>query len=95
MTLGIILIATGGLAAAALCAAWRLLPLRAALALMAVAGALLGAGELLVQDGVTSAEWAVTIVVFSTLAPIQAHLVLSDRAGSLPRAARPRRKSGP
>ena len=83
MTLGIVLIATSGLAAAALCAGWRYLPLGAAVALMALAGATLGAGELLVQDGVTTAEWIVTLVVFATLAPVQAHLVLSDRGGSV------------
>ena len=83
MTLGIVLIATGGLAAAALCAGWRDLPLAAALTLMATAGATLGSGELLIQDGVTPAEWVVTLVVFAILAPVQAHLVISDRAASV------------
>jgi hypothetical protein len=80
VTLGIVLIALGGVAAVALCAGWRYLRLTAALALMAVAAAVLGAGELLVQDGVTPAEWIVTLAVFAILAPAQAHLVLSDRS---------------
>jgi hypothetical protein len=83
VTLGIVLIVLGGFAGVAVCAGWRYLPLRAALALMAVAAAVLGAGELLVQDDVTPAEWVVTLVVFAILAPLQAHLVLSDRAGSV------------
>ena len=80
MTLGVILLVVGGLAAVAVCAAWRLLPLAAALGAMAVSASAVGAGELLIQHGVTPAEWVVTIVVFATIAPLQAHLVFSDRA---------------
>ena len=83
MTLGIVLISVGGLAAVALCAAWRYLPLGAAIVLMAVSAAALGAGELLVQDGVSAGEWVVTIAVFATAAPLEAHLVLSERGGSV------------
>jgi hypothetical protein len=77
VTLGVIFLVVGGLA---LCAAWRLLPLRAALALMAIAASLLGAGELLIQDDVTPAEWLLTIAVFATIGPLQAYLVLTDRS---------------
>jgi hypothetical protein len=80
MTLGVILLVIGGLAGVALCAAWRLLPLRAALVLMAISTSVLGAGELLIQDDVTPAEWLVTIVVFATIGPLQAYLVLTDRS---------------
>ena len=83
MTLGVVLLVVGGLAGVALCAAWRLLPLRAALALMAIAASVLGAGELLIQDDVTPAEWFVTIVVFATIGPLQAFLVLTDRSATV------------
>jgi len=83
VTLGVILMVGGGLSGAALCAAWRLLPLRAAAALMAISASALGAGELLIQEDVTLAEWIVTIVVFATIGPLQAYLVLTDRSGTV------------
>ena len=83
MTLGVILMVLGGLSGASLCAAWRLLPLRGAVALMAISTSALGAGELLIQDGVTPAEWFVTIVVFATIGPLQAYLVLTDRSATV------------
>jgi hypothetical protein len=38
-------------------------------------GLVLGAGALLVQDGVSGIEWAVTLVVLSALGPLHGRLV--------------------
>lgn len=77
--LGIALIAIGVVVGIAVVIAWRRIGLLPAVAAMAIAGAVVGAGALLVQDEVELAEWVVTLVAFVVVAPVQAHLVLSDR----------------
>ena len=55
--------------------AWRRLPPAAALALMAGCGGLVGSGALLVQDGASGLEWALTLGVLGALTPLHAWLV--------------------
>jgi len=52
------------------------LPGRAVFALAAAAGLGLGAGALLVQDGVSPAEWTVTLVALFLLSPAHIRVVM-------------------
>jgi hypothetical protein len=54
---------------------WRKLPWAAALVLLAAAGAIVGAGALLVQDDPGTADWALTLLVLGALTPLHARLV--------------------
>ena len=83
MTPGVALIAVSSLVAMGLVVWWRRMPLAVALSAMAVAAAGLGAGALLVQEDVSAAEWIVTLAVFATIVPLEAHLTRSDRGGSV------------
>jgi hypothetical protein len=76
MGTGVALIAAGVLLALfVLLAMWKEPTLVAAVALLAVAGATVGAGALLVQGGANGAEWAITLVVLGALTPHNAWLV--------------------
>jgi hypothetical protein len=77
--LGIALMAVGVVGTIGLTVAWPRIERRVSLVAMAVTGAAIGTGALLVQDQIEPAEWIVTLVVFVVLAPVQAHLVLSRR----------------
>jgi hypothetical protein len=54
-----------------------------AFASIVVCGLILGAGALLVQDGVSGAEWAVTLAVLAALGPLHGRLVFG-RPGPSP-----------
>jgi hypothetical protein len=76
MGTGVALIAAGVLLALfVLLAMWKEPTLVAAVALLAVAGATVGAGALLVQGDASGAEWAITLVVLASLTPAQAKWV--------------------
>ena len=77
--LGFALIVLGALAAIVLAVIWRRLEMRIAIVASALAGAIVGAGALLVQDEGDAAEWIVTLVGFGVLAPLHTHLVRSER----------------
>ena len=49
---------------------------RVAASVVAASGVAVGAGALLIQERVGSAEWIVTLVVLGALAPLHATLVL-------------------
>jgi hypothetical protein len=49
---------------------WRRVPAPAALALAAVAGMSLGAGMLLLRDGVGTGDWVVALTLLGVLTPI-------------------------
>ena len=73
---GIVLIVAGS--AVALAAAFTLrrrLPGAAVAAIVAVAGAAIGAGALLVQPHASPADWAVTIPIMVVLLPVHARIV--------------------
>ena len=55
--------------------AWRRLPPVVAFALMAWCGSLVGAGALLMQEGASRLEWALTFGVLGILTPVHARLV--------------------
>jgi len=59
-------------------ALWRRVPGAIALAAVTVGGLLVAAGALVVQDGVTAAEWVVTLVVLGVLTPVHARLVFGE-----------------
>lgn len=61
---------------------WRLAHPLVALAASVVCGLLVGAGALLMQDDVTGAEWAVTLVALGSLAPLHARLVFGRPGAS-------------
>jgi hypothetical protein len=79
---------------------WRRLPVPAAFVLLAVSGTAIGAGALLVQEGVGPGDWALTLIVLGTLTPLHGRLVfgrpgaLRVTARWLPRTPPPRRKGG-
>lgn len=54
---------------------WRRLSSPVALPALAVLGALVGVGALLVQARASVAEWALTMFTLSVLTPVQARLV--------------------
>lgn len=54
---------------------WRRLPAPPALALLAGCGVLVGSGALLVQDGASALEWAITLTTLGVLTPVHARLV--------------------
>jgi hypothetical protein len=77
------LIVAGGLVSVlVLVGLWRRVSEPVALGLLAACGALVGAGALLVQDPVSGAEWAVTLVVLGFLTPVHARLVFGRPGGS-------------
>jgi hypothetical protein len=55
---------------------WGRWPPLLSLGALAALGAVVGAGALLVQDRVSTAEWTLTTVVLGTLTPLHARLVL-------------------
>ena len=55
--------------------AWDRLPSRVSLPLLAACGVAVGSGALLVQDEVSGAEWALTLVALGVLTPLHARLV--------------------
>jgi hypothetical protein len=73
---GIALIAAGAfLGLLIVFGAWRRLPPPVALAALVGCGAMIGAGALLVQDGVSGLEWAITLGVLGVVSPLHAWLV--------------------
>jgi hypothetical protein len=54
---------------------WRRLPGPAAILLLAVAGVVLGAGVLLVQEAAGAGDWAITLLVLGALTPLHGRLV--------------------
>jgi hypothetical protein len=54
---------------------WRRVRPAVAFASIIACGIVLGAGALLVQDGVSSIEWALTLAVLSALGPLHGRLV--------------------
>lgn len=81
---GIVLIAAGsGLGLVTLFGLWRRLPGPAALVLLAAAGAALGAGGLLVQEGAGPWDWALAVLVLGGLTPLHGRLVFG-RPGRSP-----------
>jgi uncharacterized membrane protein YfcA len=73
---GVALIGAGVLLTPFAVLAMRREPTRlVALALLAVAGAAVGAGALLVQGDASRAEWAITLVALGSLTPAHAWLV--------------------
>jgi hypothetical protein len=76
MGAGVAVIAAGVLLALfALLVMWKEPTRVAALALLAGAGGVVGAGALLVQGDASGAEWAITLVVLGSLTPAHARLV--------------------
>lgn len=74
---GVALIVVGGvLGLLTALVAWPILPAAMGIAAAAVAGMLVGAGGLLVQDEASPAEWVVTLAALAVLAPLHARLVL-------------------
>jgi hypothetical protein len=62
---------------------WRRVPPAVAFTSIAACGLILGAGALLVQDGVSGAEWALTLAVLAALGPLHGRLVFG-RPGTPP-----------
>ncbi len=54
---------------------WRRLPGLVGVALLAVSGAAIGAGALLVQDRAGPGDWALTLFVLGVLTPLHGRLV--------------------
>ena len=80
---GIALIVTGGaLACVGMFVVWHRVASSLAVGLVALAGAVVGAGALFVQEDVGAASWVVTLVVFSVLTPMHARLVLGPAGPS-------------
>jgi hypothetical protein len=74
--IGVTLVVAGSaLGLAVVFGAWRRVPFLAALGLLGAAGAVVGAGALLVQDEASAAEWALTLVALAVLTPLHARLV--------------------
>ena len=74
---GVALILLGALGAAlSLIALWGRIDRRLAALLAGACGVAVGAGALLVQEGVSGLEWAATLVAIGVLAPVHATLVL-------------------
>lgn len=81
--LGVALILAGSaLSLATVFGAWRRLAFPVALAVLAACGALVGAGALLVQHDVTTAEWSLTLVTIGVLTPLHARLVFGRPGAS-------------
>jgi hypothetical protein len=73
---GIACIVAGALLSALVVVAlWRDVRPPVAFGLAVMCGLLVGVGALLVQDDVSWAEWAVTLVALGALAPLHARLV--------------------
>jgi hypothetical protein len=62
---------------------WRRIPVPAAFVLLAVSGSAIGAGALLVQEGVGPGDWAITLLVLGGLTPLHGRLVFG-RPGRSP-----------
>ena len=76
MGAGIALVVSGSLLGVLIVfGAWRRLPPVVAFALLAGCGALMGTGALLVQEGASWFEWALTLGVLGVLTPVHARLV--------------------
>lgn len=74
--LGIGLIVAGSLLGLVIAlGAWRRLPSWVGVVALAGCGAMVGAGALLVQDGASGVEWALTLAVLGVLTPVHARLV--------------------
>jgi hypothetical protein len=61
---------------------WRVVAAPVAFVSAVACGGIVGAGALLVQDGVSGAEWAVTLAALGSLAPLHAWLVFGRPGGS-------------
>ncbi len=61
---------------------WHRVPSPIAVGLLALAGAVVGCGALLVQDDVGAASWVVTLVAFVVLTPVHARLVFGHAGPS-------------
>jgi hypothetical protein len=73
---GLALIVAGSLLALLIAIGlWQRLPGPAALALLAAAGVIVGAGALLVQDDPGPGDWALTLLVLGLLTPLHGRLV--------------------
>lgn len=81
---GVALILGGGvLSLLVLVIGWRRLPAPLAYAFLAVAGATIGTGGLLVQDAVPASSWVVTLALLGGLSPLHGRLVFG-RPGVAP-----------
>ena len=79
---GIALIVGGGLLAlGCVFVAWNRVPLPVSMAILAVCGALVGAGALLVQDEASGVEWALALVAVATFLPLNARLAFGRPDG--------------
>lgn len=65
---------------------WRRLPERAALGVMVVCGAAIGAGALLVQDRAGAGDWGLVVGALAVLTPLHARLVFGRPGGSAGRS---------
>jgi len=76
-SVGVILIASGGVAVLVTAFLLRtVLPAVAVFALLAAGSVIVGAGALVVQDGVTAADRVVTLVALAVLGPAHVRVVL-------------------
>lgn len=75
-TVGVATILVAGVAMLAVLVRWRRRPGRAPLVLLAVLGAAVGAGALLLQDDPGLADWTVTLAVLAVGAPAHFRFML-------------------
>lgn len=75
-TLGVAIIVVAGVAVLVLLARWRRTSGRGPLALLAVLGAAIGAGALLLQDDPGAADWAVTLALMAAATPVHFRFML-------------------
>lgn len=75
-TVGVLTILVAGVAILAVLARWRRTPGPAALVFLAVLGAAVGAGALLLQDDPGVADWAVTLSALALAAPAHFRFML-------------------
>lgn len=79
--MGVVTIAVAGAALLAVLAAWRRIPGGAALLLVGVLGATIGAGALALQTDPTPVEWLITVVVLGAAAPAHFRVALGPPGG--------------
>lgn len=75
-TLGVAIVAVAGVALLTLLARWRRSSGRVPLVLLAVVGAAIGTGALLLQDDPGPADWAVTLAVLAAGTPMHFRFLL-------------------
>lgn len=75
-TLGVTIIVVAGVAMLVLLARWRRTSGQGPLALLAVLGAAIGAGALLLQDDPGAADWVVTLAALAAGTPAHVRFML-------------------